>query len=67
MNSSPCINVCKMDTASGLCLGCYRTIDEITLWSRLDEAARRQVHEAIAMRRAQTPPLPPPSQPAPAQ
>lgn len=27
--ASPCISVCKMDDARGLCLGCMRTIDEI--------------------------------------
>ncbi|MGR5503969.1 DUF1289 domain-containing protein, partial [Vibrio sp. DNB22_10_4] len=25
--TSPCISVCKMDDARGLCLGCMRTID----------------------------------------
>ncbi len=65
MTPSPCINVCKMDATNGLCIGCYRTIDEIALWSRFDETARRQVHDAIAERRAQYPSLPTPPQPAP--
>jgi len=30
---SPCVNICEMDAASGLCLGCARTIDEIAGWS----------------------------------
>jgi predicted Fe-S protein YdhL (DUF1289 family) len=30
---SPCINVCRMDERSGLCAGCFRTIDEIACWS----------------------------------
>jgi len=29
---SPCISVCAMDDLSGLCLGCYRTLDEIKDW-----------------------------------
>ena len=29
MITSPCIDVCKMDEASGLCQGCYRRLDEI--------------------------------------
>ena len=40
MIASPCINVCKMDAPSGLCTGCLRTIDEITVWSRVDDARR---------------------------
>jgi predicted Fe-S protein YdhL (DUF1289 family) len=55
MTPSPCINVCKMDAASGLCTGCYRTIDEITRWTRLDEAGRQQVLEAVTRRQAQSP------------
>ena len=30
---SPCINVCKMDSQTGWCEGCFRTIDEIACWS----------------------------------
>ncbi len=51
MTPSPCINVCKMDAASGLCTGCYRTIDEITLWTRFDERARRQIVDDLPRRR----------------
>jgi uncharacterized protein len=29
---SPCINVCQMDEKSGLCIGCYRNIEEIQGW-----------------------------------
>lgn len=29
---SPCVNVCDIDEASGLCVGCARTIDEIVGW-----------------------------------
>ena len=49
--ASPCIDVCRMDAASGWCIGCLRTIDEIAAWAQLDEAARRAVHEALALRR----------------
>jgi len=50
--ASPCISVCRMDAATGLCVGCLRTIDEIAEWSVLDEGARRDVWTAIAQRRA---------------
>lgn len=49
---SPCINICRMDAASGLCSGCWRTLDEIAAWSRLPDPLRLQVWQAIAERRA---------------
>lgn len=29
---TPCIHVCELDPANGLCLGCHRTADEICAW-----------------------------------
>lgn len=49
--ASPCISVCRMDDASGLCIGCLRTLDEIAAWGTLDDDARREVWVAIARRR----------------
>ena len=49
--ASPCISVCRMDDATGLCIGCQRTLDEIAAWSELDDAARREVWVAITRRR----------------
>lgn len=51
MINSPCINICKMDTSNGLCQGCLRTIDEITVWSRLDDAGRQHILADVARRR----------------
>jgi len=47
---SPCINVCKMDDARGLCLGCMRTIDEIAAWSTLPDAARIAIWQTLPER-----------------
>ena len=49
--ASPCISVCRMDAATGLCVGCLRTLDEIASWSVFDDDARRDVWKAIAQRR----------------
>jgi len=49
---SPCISVCRMDARTGLCEGCFRTIDEIARWSALPDAERRAVWRAIGARRA---------------
>jgi len=47
---SPCINVCRIDAATGLCAGCRRTLDEIAAWSRLDDAGKRVVWAQLARR-----------------
>ncbi|MEI5997165.1 DUF1289 domain-containing protein [Paraburkholderia bengalensis] len=49
---SPCINVCRMNAATGLCDGCLRTIDEIASWSSFDDDAKRAVWDAIEQRHA---------------
>ncbi len=49
---SPCIGVCAMDAASGLCTGCQRTIDEIIDWGMATEARKRQIWLTILQRRA---------------
>ena len=49
---SPCISVCAIDEASGLCAGCLRTLDEIAVWSVLDDDERREVWVRIGIRRA---------------
>lgn len=40
---TPCIQVCAIDAASGLCLGCLRTLAEIADWSRLTDAERDRI------------------------
>ena len=47
---SPCINICRMDARTGLCEGCFRTMEEITAWSRADDAAKRAILERVAER-----------------
>ena len=41
--ASPCINVCRMDAASGYCEGCRRTLEEIACWSAYSAAQKRAV------------------------
>lgn len=49
---SPCVNVCRMDEASGLCAGCARTLDEIARWSAMSDADKRAVWRQLPQRRA---------------
>jgi predicted Fe-S protein YdhL (DUF1289 family) len=41
-----------MDPATGWCVGCRRTIDEIAAWGGMDDAARRAVWAELPRRRA---------------
>lgn len=56
MLPSPCINLCRMDEASDLCLGCFRNLAEIAAWAAADDAARALVLAAVARRRARAAP-----------
>ncbi|WP_313950254.1 DUF1289 domain-containing protein [Accumulibacter sp.] len=48
---SPCVNICKMDGVGGFCLGCFRTLDEIAVWSRAFDEQRLQILLAVERRR----------------
>jgi predicted Fe-S protein YdhL (DUF1289 family) len=50
--ASPCISVCRMMPQSGLCAGCFRTLDEIAAWGGLDPEAKRTVLARLPARRA---------------
>lgn len=40
---SPCVQICVVHPETRICTGCYRTIDEITDWSRMTPEARRDI------------------------
>jgi uncharacterized protein len=48
---SPCVSICVMDNSTGLCTGCLRTLDEIAVWSVLDDAEKQGVWAALKQRR----------------
>lgn len=48
---SPCISVCRMNASTGLCEGCYRTIDEIVRWGNVDDQSKRIIWARIEQRR----------------
>ncbi|WP_109108454.1 DUF1289 domain-containing protein [Azospirillum sp. TSO35-2] len=47
---SPCVRLCTLD-ADGICVGCYRTLEDITAWRGLDPAGRRAALAAAGRRR----------------
>ncbi len=50
--ATPCVKVCIVDGASGLCLGCWRTLSEIGGWSGRTAAERAAIMEALPGREA---------------
>lgn len=48
---SPCVRLCTLDD-DDLCVGCYRSLDEIKRWGALDGAARRAVLAEAERRRS---------------
>lgn len=40
---SPCINICKFDGNTGLCIGCLRTKDECKQWKKLKNKTRTKI------------------------
>ena len=48
---SPCTSVCRMNGSTGLCEGCYRTIDEIVQWASAEDHAKRTIWTCIEQRR----------------
>jgi predicted Fe-S protein YdhL (DUF1289 family) len=49
---SPCVHICLMDYAAGHCIGCFRTLDEITHWVAYSRTQQQDVLAACAHRRA---------------
>ena len=51
---SPCIDVCQLDTATGLCRGCLRTMQEIAAWTTYSAAQKRVVLSRLVDRRGKS-------------
>ena len=49
---SPCISVCRLSDSTGLCLGCFRTGDEIAGWSSAGDGGKRGIWMLIEQRMA---------------
>jgi uncharacterized protein len=53
---SPCNSVCRMNPRTGWCEGCFRTIEEIASWSRMEDDEKRAVWAQLQQRREQEAP-----------
>ncbi len=47
---SPCVKLCALHPAEGICVGCYRTGAEIAAWSKMSPQERRDLMETLPER-----------------
>ena len=51
--SSPCIGSCMIDRSQDWCVGCFRTRDEIALWTQMGEREKAGVVALCKHRKTQ--------------
>ena len=47
---TPCINVCKIAPDTFTCIGCFRTLQEISDWSHLTDEQRQAIMDNLKER-----------------
>jgi len=40
---SPCVNICLVHPATGFCIGCQRSVDEIAGWAAYSDSERARI------------------------
>jgi uncharacterized protein len=50
---TPCIKVCDIDSRTGVCAGCSRTLDEIASWASYTHSERRAIMRTLPARALQ--------------
>ncbi len=45
--ASPCVKVCEVDRAAGMCRGCGRTLAEISAWFGASPAEKHAILSAV--------------------
>ncbi|WP_371169762.1 DUF1289 domain-containing protein [Aliiroseovarius sp. 2305UL8-7] len=48
---SPCINICVVHPKARICTGCFRSIEEIGIWSSLSPEARQTIMNDLPARK----------------
>ena len=46
---SPCVDICRLN-AEGLCVGCRRTLGEISEWPHATDARRLEIQRELKLR-----------------
>ncbi|MFZ5750928.1 MAG: DUF1289 domain-containing protein [Pseudomonadota bacterium] len=47
---SPCVKLCTIHPAEGICIGCYRTLSEIAGWGAMPPEDRRRIMAELPAR-----------------
>ncbi len=47
---SPCIKLCSIHPEARICVGCFRSMDEIGAWSRMGAEERRAIMAELPTR-----------------
>ena len=50
--TSPCVSNCCLDN-NDMCVGCFRLMEEILIWSDSDEVQKQNILDVCAQRKAQ--------------
>ena len=50
---SPCVKICVVHPDARICVGCLRTLEEISDWSRMTPEERRTIMSGLSARRSQ--------------
>lgn len=50
---SPCVKLCVVHPEARICIGCYRSIDEIGGWSRMNAQERQGIMAELPTRAGQ--------------
>ena len=48
--ASPCVRKCTLDR-DDVCVGCFRSIDEICAWGKASDDERRAILQSVELRR----------------
>ena len=40
---SPCLGICQLDLVSDLCVGCFRTRDEVAVWGAASDEVKQEI------------------------
>lgn len=50
---TPCVKVCFVDPKQGVCVGCFRTMEELGRWTRYGDVERARIMEDLPGREAE--------------
>lgn len=45
--ASPCVKLCLVHPEERICTGCFRTLDEIAGWTRMNDTEKQAVIDAL--------------------